>query len=345
MFARACFGCFAAKDYAQSQSPISAKKSLEEPLTLMSVNGLINRPVRDGITDCAIFIRLPSSAAPHQQSSSCPQQPLDDDLFWPLNADQVPASLMACQLADAFLNSSLSSPDTGASTGTAIPAGAIISPVPAVTLTRGGQKSESSDGAFTEPSTATPAATMVAKAEQEEAGGTAPLVMPVMGAAPPSQALMPVLGGRPIGVSRSSGGKGKLARQGSTGSLPRPLLMRATSGPVNPYLWGALSRRAGSGASMAPRRQKSGGEQFANMAGIVQGFTRGRSLSVAVAERRAASECLARGVLPPGIGLEISSISRVSEFGSDLLISLRAHQQKGLGAGRAKSTPALGAAV
>ena len=285
MFARACFGCFPS---AQSQAPISTK-SLEDPLPF-------NRPFNAMIMDVEIFIELPSAAVLHKVSSG-PQQMPDDGLK---KADHVPASPTACQQDDAM-------PDTGAATGefasepAVIVIETVISPALTVDIIRGGQKAEAADGVIM------PAA-LAAKAVETAGDKTAPTTPFSEATAPPSA----LLGGRFIGGSRSSGdgGDSMTTRLGSIGSLARTQSTRISGGPANPYryLVDELNRQ------MTPRssRRKSSGDPIADLAGMVQAVTRGRPLSVAVAETRAASERLSRGipVLPPSRGALRSGSSK-----------------------------------
>ena len=305
MFARACFGCFTA---APKQAPISIK-SLEGPQLSL------NRPFNAMITDGDIFIELPMPAALHKVSDSGPQQLLDSGLK---KADQVPASPTACQQDDAM-------PDTDAATGelASEPAvsmnEAVISPAPTVAIIRGGQKAEAADGVNMP---AAPAAKPVVTAGDK----TAPATL-LEAAAPP----LALLGGGFIGGTGGSrgsgGGGGMMTRLGRTCSLPSSQSARITSGPANPYLLDALNRRR---TPRSGRKSGGSGEPIADLAGMVQAFTRGRSLSVAVAETRAASECLSRGILPPPRGALHSSGSRKISSGSKCvsdLPSLRAHSQ------------------
>lgn len=328
MFAKAWFGCFTAKDHSQSRAPVSTDSFEVPSLFCGPVSGVDS----DAMTDGTIFIDLPPSAVLHKVSSG-PHQWLGGGL----KTDHVP---MAGQPANATLNSpSYPTPSPASGHLASVPAtasmNAVTSPTPSLAGAKAVGGSMMTATPATKPVEETAGETNSPATPVDMAGVTTAPAMPVLAAAP----VLAALGGGLIGGSCGGGGSMRGHQDGTNDSLPRPQKARKTSGPANLYILEALARRAGS-ATMIPRRPLSSGDGYANIAGIVQAFTRGRSLSVAVAETRAARECLSRGILPAGGVPDSSSIGRSSKC-SDSLLSLRAARQMEEGRAASGSVPRM----
>ena len=326
MFIRACFGCFSvAENTARDTVHHTRDQQQQEPVAppdgLEASSAAVDADERK--TDGDIFIELPRPSAPLHKVPSGPHQPQWLDGSGLLKADKVPApaaSPMACLQSHAVTPKTRSSPQTGATT--ACPSGApaarmkvIIPPAPSSLPTkrptRGGPLRAEAGGAATPvapaillaPDSAFPGLTgggrgsscsgLTVRCATSSLSGAGSVFgsgmfarcstgsLPVRGSGPMarfSTASLPAGGG-------SGFGSGQFARS-STSSLPGG---QAALGPA--HLLEMLNRRISSGAT-TPCSHKHG------IPGILQAFLRGRSLSVAVAETRAASERLTRGLLP-----------------------------------------------